>query len=49
MPVWVAEGDAEAVAAHGGGAPGRGLLHDVFDARHEVFTVDPRLQPSYRA
>jgi hypothetical protein len=24
-------------------------IDDVFDARHEVFVVDPRLQPSYRA
>jgi hypothetical protein len=49
IPVWVADGDAEAVAAQGGGRPVEAALHDVFDERHEVFTVDPRLQPSYRA
>jgi hypothetical protein len=48
LPVWVAEVDAEAVAARGGGRPVEAALHDVFDERHEVFVVDPRLQPSYR-
>jgi 5,5'-dehydrodivanillate O-demethylase len=49
VPVWVAEGDAEAVAAHGGGRPVGTTMAEVFDARHEVFTVDPTAQPSYRA
>ncbi|HEY7060359.1 MAG TPA: Rieske 2Fe-2S domain-containing protein [Chloroflexota bacterium] len=49
IPVWVAEVDAEAVAARGGGRPVEAAIDDVFDARHEVFVVDPRLQPSYRA
>ena len=49
IPVWVAEVDADAVAARGGGRPVEASLHDVFDERHEAFTVDPRLQPSYRA
>jgi len=44
----VAEVDAEAVAAQGGGRPVEASVHDIFDERHEVFAVDPSLQPSYR-
>jgi 5,5'-dehydrodivanillate O-demethylase oxygenase subunit len=49
VPVWVADVDAEAVAAQGGGRPVGATMDEVFDERHEVFTVDPSGQPSYRA
>jgi hypothetical protein len=49
VPVWVADVDAEAVAAQGGGRPVGTTMDEVFDDRHEIFTVDPSGQPSYRA